>query len=192
MRIATLPMQVLIRPPTAADEAEFRAAARRSRALHRGWVSPPTTAMTYRRYLQRISGPDHRGFLVIHKATGELAGVINISNIIRGAFCSAFLGYYAFSDHVGRGLMLQGMRLALRHAFGKLKLHRVEANIQPGNLASLALVQRCGFVKEGFSRRYLKIGGKWKDHERWALLAEDFKKRSAGKGDQGRLTRAAR
>jgi ribosomal-protein-alanine N-acetyltransferase len=62
----------------------------------------------------------------------------------------------------------------LGSVFGDLGLHRVEANIQPGNIRSTGLVQRLGFEKEGFSRRYLKIGGEWRDHERWALLAEDF------------------
>jgi ribosomal-protein-alanine N-acetyltransferase len=63
----------------------------------------------------------------------------------------------------------------LRYAFKQLKLHRVEANIQPENVASIALVKRAGFVNEGYSRRYLKIGGQWRDHERWAILHEDWK-----------------
>jgi ribosomal-protein-alanine N-acetyltransferase len=67
------------------------------------------------------------------------------------------------------------IQLILRYAFTKLKLHRVEANIQPENLASLALIKRAGFTREGYSRRYLRIGGRWRDHERWALLAEDWK-----------------
>ena len=71
--------------------------------------------------------------------------------------------------------MTEAVRLLLRHAFARMKLHRVEANIQPGNLASLALVKRAGFIKEGYSRRYLKICGRWRDHERWAILAEDWK-----------------
>jgi ribosomal-protein-alanine N-acetyltransferase len=70
--------------------------------------------------------------------------------------------------------MKEGMLLVLRHAFYDLKLHRVEANIQPGNKASLALVRSCGFVKEGFARKMLRVGGRWRDHERWALLAEEF------------------
>jgi ribosomal-protein-alanine N-acetyltransferase len=69
--------------------------------------------------------------------------------------------------------MSEGLRLALRRAFGQLGLHRVEANIQPGNTALRALVRRLGFRREGFSRRYLKIAGRWRDHERWALLRED-------------------
>lgn len=63
----------------------------------------------------------------------------------------------------------------LRYAFLELKLHRLEANIQPENVASIALVRRAGFVREGYSRRYLKICGRWRDHERWALIAEDWK-----------------
>ena len=101
-------------------------------------------------------------------------GVINVSNIIRGTFQSAFLGYYAFSDYTGQGLMQEGLRLVLAHAFRKFRLHRLEANIQPRNAASVQLVRSCGFVREGYSRRYLKISGRWKDHERWAILAEDF------------------
>jgi ribosomal-protein-alanine N-acetyltransferase len=112
---------------------------------------------------------------VTHNATGGLVGVINVSNIIRGAFHSAFLGYYAFSDYAGQGLMQEGMRLVLYHAFRRLTLHRLEANIQPENTASLKLIRQCGFVREGYSKRYLKILGRWRDHERWAILAEDFK-----------------
>jgi ribosomal-protein-alanine N-acetyltransferase len=113
---------------------------------------------------------------VIHRPSGGIAGVININNVIRGAFQSASLGYYAFSPFAGQGLMEQGMLLVLKHAFGKLNLHRLEANIQPANRASIALVQKCGFVREGFSRRLLKVRGRWRDHERWALLSEDFRR----------------
>jgi ribosomal-protein-alanine N-acetyltransferase len=101
-------------------------------------------------------------------------GVINLNNIIRGAFQNAFLGYYAFVPFAGQGLMREGMELLLEYAFGGLKLHRVEANIQPDNLASISLVKRCGFAKEGFSKRYLQVDGGWRDHERWALLIEDW------------------
>jgi ribosomal-protein-alanine N-acetyltransferase len=70
--------------------------------------------------------------------------------------------------------MSEGIRLVLRHAFGAQGLHRIEANIQPGNVASARLVERIGFRKEGFSPRYLKIRGRWRDHDRWAILAEEF------------------
>jgi ribosomal-protein-alanine N-acetyltransferase len=109
----------------------------------------------------------------LEKRTRQFVGVININHIILGKLRSAFLGYYAFDGFEGQGLMCEAMSLVLKHAFRRLKLHRLEANIQPGNERSIALAQNCGFVKEGYSRRYLKVAGKWRDHERWAILAED-------------------
>src|SRR5262249_7189772 len=102
----------------------------------------------------------------------------NLSQIFYGGFQSAYMGYYVGAPFAREGYMTEGLTLALRYAFTKLRLHRVEANIQPTNRPSLALVQRAGFTREGFSRRYLKIGGKWRDHERWAILVEDWKARS--------------
>ena len=71
--------------------------------------------------------------------------------------------------------MREGLALLLKHAFGPLGLHRVEANIQPGNTASIALVKGAGFRLEGFSPRYLKVAGRWRDHERWAITVEDLR-----------------
>jgi [ribosomal protein S5]-alanine N-acetyltransferase len=169
-------LRVTIRAPTKSDQSAFLAAVRRSRVLHGCWIRPKArTPKDYAAYLKRFSSGRHRGFLVIHRDSGDFAGVININDVIRGAFQSASLGYYAFTPYAGQGLMCEGMLLVLKYAFGKLKLHRVEANIQAGNRASLALVRKFGFVREGFSRRMLKVQGRWRDHERWALLAEDFK-----------------
>jgi ribosomal-protein-alanine N-acetyltransferase len=72
--------------------------------------------------------------------------------------------------------MSEAVRLVVDHGFRKLKLHRLEANIQPANTDSIALVKRLGFKREGYSPRYLKIGGRWQDHERWAVLREDWKR----------------
>jgi ribosomal-protein-alanine N-acetyltransferase len=104
-----------------------------------------------------------------------IAGVLNINNIVHGSFRSAALGYYAFAPFDGRGYMAEGLGLVLRRAFGELGLHRLEANIQPGNERSIALVRTAGFRLEGYSPRMLKIGGRWRDHERWAILAEDLR-----------------
>ena len=120
------------------------------------------------------------------RSSDDLVGVVNLNEIVRGNFQSAYLGYYAFAPHVGRGYMREGLTLALRWVFGELRLHRVEANIQPGNEASLALVRRLGFRREGASPRYLKIAGRWRDHERWALLAEEWRT------DAGRRLRPAK
>ena len=75
--------------------------------------------------------------------------------------------------------MREGIELVLREAFLTLRLHRIEANIQPGNQASIALARGAGFRREGFSPRYLKIGGRWRDHERWAILADEWRGRDA-------------
>jgi ribosomal-protein-alanine N-acetyltransferase len=80
--------------------------------------------------------------------------------------------------------MTEAVELILKHAFVNLKLHRVEANVQPQNTPSINVLKRCGFTKEGFSRNYLKICGKWRDHERWAIIKEDWKEN----GKQGSKT----
>jgi len=109
------------------------------------------------------------------RSSGELVGVINLNEIVRASFQGAYLGCYAFLPHVGRGYMSEGLQLILRRAFGDLRLHRVEANIQPENKSSLAFFRRLGFRREGYSPRYLKVAGRWRDHERWALLAEEWR-----------------
>ena len=153
--------RVSIRPPNSADCDAFLAAVGRSRAIHRKWINPRArTRAAFDNYLKKFeNGRDH-GFLVIHRDTGGIVGVINLNDVIRGNFQSAFVGYYAFQPHAGRGLMREGLRLVLKHAFQKLKLHRVEANIQPDNRPSLALAKNCGFVREGFSRRLVKVCGR--------------------------------
>ena len=163
--------RVRIRPPAHADEHAFVAAVRGSRSLHRPWTTPPDTPAAYRAWLERMAPPAHHAFLVCRGDDGAIAGVITLTNIVMGAFRSGYLGYYAFAGHERQGLMSAGLRAVVRHAFRTLGLHRLEANIQPGNAASIALVASCGFSKEGYSPRYLKIGGRWRDHERWAIVA---------------------
>lgn len=158
----------MIRPVTAADAAAFIAAARASRQLHRPWVQAPGDGEAFARHLARFDGVAHHGFVVV--ADGQLAGAINLTNIVMGAFRSGYVGYYAFAGFEGRGLMTQGLNAVVKHAFKALGLHRIEANIQPGNAASIALAKRCGFQLEGYSPKYLKIAGRWRDHERWARL----------------------
>lgn len=163
--------RVYIRPPAAADQREFLARVRSSRALHASWVTPPTTPTQFRRYLARIDAATNHAWLVCLLDGDAIAGVINLTNIVRGPFRSGYLGYYGFDGFERQGYMREGLRAVCRRSFTTLKLHRLEANVQPGNEASLALVRSCGFVREGYSPRYLKIGGRWRDHERWALLA---------------------
>ena len=146
---------------------------RASAALHRPWATPFTDQAGFDAWFARTLTGSQVGLIARETATGQIAGVVNISEIVGGAFLSAYLGYHAMAAWAGRGLMTDAVRLAVRFAFDELGLHRVEANIQPGNAASIALVRRLGFRIEGFSPRYLRIAGVWRDHERWAMLADE-------------------
>ena len=177
--------RTLLRPLQREDRGEFLALSRDSRELHLPWAHPPTTPRDFADLLARSEREDFVSLLVCRARDGAIAGVCNLSQIFRGAFQNAYLGYYASAKLAGRGYMTEGMQLVLHHAFCVLGLHRVEANIQPGNAASLALARRAGFKREGFSPRYLQIGGEWRDHERWAILAEDWLARVRAAQDGG-------
>jgi ribosomal-protein-alanine N-acetyltransferase len=166
--------QGILQKPSSRRRTEFLAAVRKSRGLHGRWTSPPQSQAEFDAYLKRVRKKAHLGYWVVTE-DGKLAGVINISEIVRGVFDSGYLGYYAFSPHHGQGYMTRGLAAVLADAFDVHRLHRLEANIQPGNGDSRALVQRLGFRLEGISLRYLRIAGRWRDHERWALTVEDWK-----------------
>ena len=161
--------------PAVRDRDEFLEAVARSRRLHGRWVAPPADAEAFAGYLRRVRRDDAVGFLVRRTDDGALAGALTLSQIVLGPFRSAYCGYYAFTPHQGRGLMTEALDATVRYAFATLRLHRVEANVQPDNAASIALVRRCGFRLEGYSPRYLKVAGRWRDHERWAITVEDWK-----------------
>jgi ribosomal-protein-alanine N-acetyltransferase len=162
-----------LRPFSHDDAAEFTARARESRELHHPWLFPPTSAAAYEAYARRlIEDPTRAGFLVCEKDTGAIAGFININNIVEGGFQCGALGYGAFAHAAGRGLMREGLDLVVGYAFGPMRLHRLEINVQPQNAASIALARACGFRLEGFSPKMIFIDGDWRDHERWAITSE--------------------
>ncbi|MEU6658173.1 GNAT family protein [Streptomyces sp. NPDC046821] len=165
-----------IRPFTPEDGEEFTRRARESEYLHHPWLFPPTGAETYAAYAAAlIDDPARQGFLVCERTgarAGTIAGFININNIVRGGFRCGALGYGAFAHAAGRGLMGEALGLVVRHAFGPLGLHRLEINVQPGNMASIGLARRAGFRLEGYSPDFLYVNGAWRDHQRWALTAE--------------------
>src|SRR5205807_9483580 len=157
------PVRVHLQVPASVHGPEFLAAVAASRSLHRPWVSPPATSAAYRELVARCKKDEFRSLLIRRNDDDALVGLANLSAIQRGNLQSAYLGFYAFVPYAGLGYMTEGLMLVLRYAFRDLSLHRVEANVQPTNAASLALVKRVGFQREGFSPRYLKIGGAWRD-----------------------------
>lgn len=167
--------KVYLREPTAEDFDELAALYTSSRRLHRGLVSPNFSREDFDDLLVRNKGDYYKSFLICVSETDEIAGTITLSQIFRKAFCNAYLGYLLGEKYTGKGFMTEAVRLILNYAFQHLKLHRVEANVQPHNTPSINVLKRCGFTKEGFSRKYLKISGKWRDHERWAVIKEDWK-----------------
>jgi ribosomal-protein-alanine N-acetyltransferase len=169
---------VFLRGPTMDDREEFLVLMRASRAFHRPWASAPTDEERFAAYVADARRPDFEAMLVCRVEDDAIVGFFNLSQITRGALQSAYLGYAVGKRYSHQGYMSAGIQLVLRHAFTTLRLHRIEANIQPGNKASIALASGAGFHREGFSPRYLKIGGRWRDHERWAILAEEWRRRN--------------
>ena len=175
--------RVYLRRPQLRDAKMFLEAVAASRRLHGRWVQAPTTTARFTAYVKRFGGAKsrkvktatHVGLLACRREDDSLVGVFNFSDIVHGGFQCAYLGYYALAPNARQGYMSEGLGLAFEVAFRTLRLHRVEVNIQPANTRSAALVRRAGLTREGFSRRYMKLAGRWRDHERWALLAEDWK-----------------
>lgn len=165
--------RVAIRRITARDHEEIGALARDSAAFHEPWVPRwEHTTETFAAYVERFDHPTHEGFVVCLRESGAIVGGVNINDIVRGTIQSGALGYVAYASTTGRGYLTEGLRLVMAYAFGDLGLHRLEANIQPANVASIRLVERLGFEREGYSPRFQYLDGAWRGHERWAVTAE--------------------
>ena len=169
--------KLYLRYPTDKDLFELTRLNLASKNLHRGLVKPPTDEKTFTDYLKRNESAENECLLICDTETGKIIGAINLSQIFRGIFQNCYLGYYIGAEFAGKGFMTEAVNLILRFAFVNLKLHRVEANVQPHNSASIAVLRKNNFTKEGFSRKYLKIGGRWRDHERWAKIIEDWREK---------------
>lgn len=160
--------------PRTEDMDEFLRLAKNSEAHHGLWTKAPGDEAEFLNYLNKYQQANQASFLVRLNNSNDIAGVININEIIRGSFQNGFLGYYSFKGYQGKGYMTEGVRLVCLHAFHELGLHRLEANIQPENKRSIALIKRCKFREEGLAKNYLKINGKWQDHLRFAIVAEEL------------------
>lgn len=164
--------EIFIREPKRDDKNDFVAAMQRSQALHHPWVKAPLTRQEFDEYFQRYQQANQKSFLVCQ--SNNIVGVFNISEIVRGLFQNAYLGFYVVADYASKGYMSAGLKLVLEKVFNELALHRIEANIQPENTRSIQLVKNNSFRYEGFSPHYLKINDEWRGHEHWAMTLEDY------------------
>jgi ribosomal-protein-alanine N-acetyltransferase len=176
----------------AADAEEFISLMAASRTFHRPWATAPTDTERFAAYLADSRRADFEAMLVCRRSDAAILGFFNLSQIVRRSLQSAYLGYAVGRPFAGQGYMREGIQLVLRHAFVDLRLHRIEVNIQPANEASIALARGAGFHREGFSPRYLKIAGRWRDHERWAILADDWRNATPASVDGRSESRPAR
>ncbi|WED44574.1 GNAT family N-acetyltransferase [Legionella cardiaca] len=164
--------KICIRELSQEDETIFLNTMQKSSHFHSPFVIAPQTVEEFQIYFRKSQQDDQKCYLAISEL--DIIGVFCISGIVRGVFQSAYLGYYASIDYADKGLMSAALKLVLKKIFLDLKLHRIEANIQPSNKASIRLATQNGFLKEGFSPRYLKVNNTWCDHLRFALTYEDW------------------
>jgi ribosomal-protein-alanine N-acetyltransferase len=172
---------VVLRAPQMSDYAEWAALREASRDFLTPWEPtwPPDdlTRASYRRRIRRYA-EDQRSDLayplfVFHKSDNLLVGGLTLANIRRGCAQAGNLGYWMGAAHSRRGYMTAAVKLVIPFAFETLRLHRVEAACIPANVASIRLLEKTGFRREGFAREYLCIDGAWQDHLLYARLKHD-------------------
>ncbi len=181
-RLQTSRLELL--SPSLVSAGQVQAFFQRNRSFLTPW-NPQFSDQFFRLDMQRLrleqectlwrQGRQVRFYLRRRSAETDqrVIGHLGFSNIVRGAFQSCHLGYAVDQDVEGQGYMSEALREAIRFAFDTLHLHRIEANIMPANQRSRCLVQRLGFVEEGYARQYLKINGVWQDHIHYVLLNSD-------------------
>lgn len=175
MQLRVKGKKVFLRYITHDDFEEMMELFKSSRKIYKGLANPPSDLESFKPYVDRNLDEANECFVICQNVDNTIVGAVNLSQIFRKSFQNAYLGYSLGVNFTGKGYMTEAVDLVLRHSFKTLKLHRIEANVQPHNLASINVLKRCGFTKEGFSRKYLKISRKWCDHERWAIIVEDWK-----------------
>lgn len=175
---------LLLRAPQSGDFLSWAQLRERSRAYltpwEPVWPSDDLTRAGFRRRLRRyaedILADRAYPFLIFRERDGVLVGGITLANVRRGIVQAGTVGYWVGEPYAGHGYMTAALRLLLPTLFGELHLHRVEAACIPGNIASVRVLEKCGFVREGLARRYLCINGIWQDHLLFGLLHEDIRR----------------
>lgn len=172
---------VYLRAPQLGDFAAWAALREQSRDFLTPWEpiwpSDDLTRGSFRRRLRRYQDDQRNdlayAFLVFRSGDGALVGGLTLANIRRGVAQAGSLGYWIGAPFAHRGYMSAAVRSLLTYSFGALRLHRVEAACIPTNRPSIGLLEKCGFTREGYARRYLCINGVWHDHLLYARLADD-------------------
>jgi ribosomal-protein-alanine N-acetyltransferase len=134
------------------------------------WELPVVAARLHAQIVDSAAGGSLCLCLSLKDDPERILGMANLRNIIRGALQSCHLGYGLSPSAAGHGYMTEAVKRAVEIGFAEYGLHRIEVNIMPRNERSLAVAERCGFVREGFSPKYLRINGKWEDHVRLARI----------------------
>jgi len=148
-------------------------------AWEQGWAPDDMSRASFRRrrraYAQVMKHKTSLPLLIFRREDDRMAGGITLTNIRYGAANTGTLGYWTGVHFARQGLATAAVTAILAHAFERIGLNRVEAACQPGNLASLRVLDKCGFQREGFARDYLKINGQWRDHAIFALTVADYR-----------------
>lgn len=174
--VATRP-DTYLRKPAIGDADEFVDRVVQSAERLLPWVHAAADHGAFRSWIARGDRADIEQFLVCRREDDAIAGFVNLNNIVLGSLRSAAMGWAGFVPYAGCGHLTDAVAMVLEVAFTQLRLHRIEANIQPGNDRSRALAVRSSLALEGFSPSFLQIGGEWRDHERWAIVEDTWRDR---------------
>ena len=173
--------RVWLRPPLASDYAAWAELRSRSREHLRPWepqwahdeLSRAAFRRRIRAYQRDLREDLGYAFFIFGAGDDQLLGGLTLGNVRRGIAQAAAVGYWLGLPYVGQGYMTEAVRALIPFAFDELKLHRLEAACLPQNHASMRVLERNGFRREGLALRYLKIDGRWQDHALFALLSDD-------------------
>jgi ribosomal-protein-alanine N-acetyltransferase len=179
---------IYLRIPTMQDHAAWVALRQESRAFLKPWeptwprddFEKTSFRRRIKRYVADVRADHGYPFFIFEAVEHTLLGGLTLSNVRRGVTQSATLGYWMGERNAGKGAMTRAVVAVLEFAFRSLKLHRIEAACIPSNAASIRLLEKVGFGREGYARSYLCIDGTWQDHLLFALVSDDWPTASVG------------